>query len=58
MTVLAEPVGASLLGMVIFREMITEFQVIGGIFIIIGLLLYLKSEQAKPSIHVEPTLDI
>jgi drug/metabolite transporter (DMT)-like permease len=58
MTVLAEPVGASLLGIVIFREMITEFQVIGGVFIIIGLLLYLKSEQAKPSIHVEPTLDI
>jgi drug/metabolite transporter (DMT)-like permease len=55
MTVLAEPVGASLLGMVIFREIIKEFQVVGGLIIYIGLLLYLKSEQAKPSILVSET---
>ncbi|WP_373231143.1 DMT family transporter [Cohnella sp.] len=45
MSVLAEPVGASILGMIIFREMITDFQLVGGVFIMIGLLLYLKSEQ-------------
>jgi drug/metabolite transporter (DMT)-like permease len=45
MSVLAEPVGASILGMIIFHEMISEFQLIGGVFIMIGLLFYLKSEQ-------------
>lgn len=47
MSVLAEPVGASILGMIIFREMITPFQLVGGVIIIIGLLLYLKSEQQQ-----------
>lgn len=45
MSVLAEPVGASILGMVIFHEMITGFQLAGGVLIILGLFLYLKSEQ-------------
>ncbi|QHT61572.1 DMT family transporter [Paenibacillus lycopersici] len=45
MTVLAEPVGASLLGMLIFREMITGFQVVGGLFIILGLVLYMRAEK-------------
>ncbi|MBW5446281.1 EamA family transporter [Cohnella sp. CFH 77786] len=42
MSVFAEPVGASLLAMVLFREMVTGFQIAGGILVIIGLLLYLK----------------
>ncbi|MCQ6560051.1 DMT family transporter [Paenibacillus mendelii] len=45
MTVLAEPIGASLLGMLLFREMVTGFQLVGGVFVIAGLLLYMRSEQ-------------
>jgi drug/metabolite transporter (DMT)-like permease len=45
MTVLAEPVGSSLLGILLFKEMVTSFQLIGGVFIILGLLLYMRSEQ-------------
>jgi drug/metabolite transporter (DMT)-like permease len=44
MSVLAEPVGASLLGMLLFREMVTGFQAIGGVVVIVGLFLYLRSE--------------
>ncbi|WP_276352385.1 DMT family transporter [Cohnella caldifontis] len=42
MSVFAEPVGASLLGIALFREMLNPFQLIGGALAIIGLLLYLK----------------
>ncbi|QMV39982.1 DMT family transporter [Cohnella cholangitidis] len=50
-TVFAEPVGASLLGMLLFREMVTTFQLAGGAFIILGLLLYMKTEYAdKPAV--------
>ncbi|WP_328803914.1 DMT family transporter [Paenibacillus glycinis] len=45
MTVLAEPVGASLLGMLLFREMISGFQLIGGLFIIAGLVIYMRAEK-------------
>ncbi|MCD9025539.1 DMT family transporter [Cohnella silvisoli] len=45
-SVLAEPVGSSLLGMLIFKEMVTSFQLVGGAFIIIGLLLYMRTEYA------------
>jgi drug/metabolite transporter (DMT)-like permease len=48
MSVLAEPIGASLLGMVLFREMINGFQVVGGILVIAGLLLYLKPQSPPP----------
>ncbi|WP_225446278.1 DMT family transporter [Paenibacillus rhizovicinus] len=56
MTVLAEPVGASLLGMLLFREMITGFQLIGGVFIIAGLILYMRAEklEADSALHVDP----
>jgi drug/metabolite transporter (DMT)-like permease len=43
-TVLAEPVGATLLGMLLFREMVALPQLIGGAFIIAGLLLYMRGE--------------
>ncbi|SEM88598.1 DMT family transporter [Paenibacillus sp. OV219] len=48
MSVLAEPVGASLLGMMLFSEMISGFQLISGAFIIIGLILYMRAEKQKP----------
>ncbi|TYP70809.1 DMT family transporter [Paenibacillus methanolicus] len=46
MSVLAEPIGASLLGMLIFGEMVTGMQLFGGAFIIYGLFLYLRAERA------------
>lgn len=49
-SVFAEPVGASLLGIFLFREMITTFQLIGGTFIIAGLILYLRSESKTKSL--------
>ncbi|RKP58026.1 DMT family transporter [Cohnella endophytica] len=52
-SVFAEPVGASLLGMVLFQEMISSFQLLGGVFIIVGLLLYMRSERSvKPTVVV------
>ncbi|MBB6672713.1 DMT family transporter [Cohnella nanjingensis] len=53
MTVLAEPVGASILGMLIFREMITGFQLIGGAAVILGLILYMRFEHAAPAPQIE-----
>lgn len=47
MSVFAEPVGASILGIIIFGEMVTSFQLVGGAFIILGLLLYLRTEYAS-----------
>ncbi len=44
MTVLAEPVGASLLGLMLFGEMLTTSQLIGGVLVIVGLLLYMRTE--------------
>jgi drug/metabolite transporter (DMT)-like permease len=45
MSVLAEPVGASILGMLLFAEMINRFQLFGGALVIVGLLLYLKPDR-------------
>ncbi|QAY65978.1 DMT family transporter [Paenibacillus protaetiae] len=47
MSVLAEPVGSSILAIFLFGEMISSFQLAGGALIIIGLLLYLRSEQSE-----------
>jgi drug/metabolite transporter (DMT)-like permease len=49
-SVFAEPVGASLLGMLIFKEMVTSFQYIGGAFIILGLLIYMRTEYSEKPI--------
>ncbi|REE81179.1 drug/metabolite transporter (DMT)-like permease [Paenibacillus taihuensis] len=51
MSVLAEPVGASLLGMVLFSEMISGFQLVSGAFIIIGLILYMRAEKQPPPVE-------
>ncbi|BBI34232.1 DMT family transporter [Cohnella abietis] len=48
-TVLAEPVGASILGIILFQEMVTSSQLIGGVLIIAGLLLYMRSEYSVKS---------
>jgi drug/metabolite transporter (DMT)-like permease len=45
MCVLGEPIGASILASILFHQKITVFQIAGGIFIILGLYLYLKSNQ-------------
>ncbi|MFC5650303.1 DMT family transporter [Paenibacillus solisilvae] len=45
MSVLAEPIGSSILAMMLFHEMVTGFQLLGGACVIVGLLLYLRSEQ-------------
>lgn len=50
MSVLAEPVGASLLGMVLFSEMISGFQLVSGAFIIVGLILYMRAEKQPPPV--------
>ncbi|MFB9325971.1 DMT family transporter [Paenibacillus aurantiacus] len=47
MSVLAEPIGASLLGMLLFSEMVSGMQLFGGAFIIYGLYLYLRAEKAE-----------
>ncbi len=50
MSVLAEPIGSSLLGMLIFKEMVTSFQLVGGAFIIMGLLLYMRTEYSANTV--------
>ncbi|WP_123040215.1 DMT family transporter [Cohnella candidum] len=47
MSVFAEPVGASLLAIFLFSEMISVSQLVGGILVIVGLLLYLKPQKEK-----------
>ncbi|MFC5405918.1 DMT family transporter [Cohnella soli] len=47
-SVLAEPVGSSLLGIVLFNEFLSGFQLAGGAFIIIGLLVYMRAEKEQP----------
>lgn len=49
MSVLAEPVGASLLAMALFGEALNAFQLAGGAAMIAGFILYLRSEnKVKP----------
>lgn len=44
MSVLAEPVGASILGLLLFGEAIGVWQLVGGAFVIAGLTLYMRAE--------------
>ncbi|MFC5472256.1 DMT family transporter [Cohnella suwonensis] len=53
-SVLAEPVGSSLLGIVLFDELLSGFQLTGGVLIIAGLLLYMRSEKESPVEHERP----
>lgn len=48
MTVLAEPIGSSILGIFLFREMIGTLQLIGGLLVIAGLILYMRAEASPP----------
>jgi drug/metabolite transporter (DMT)-like permease len=43
MCILGEPIGATILASIFFHQKITGFQIAGGIFIFLGLYLYLKS---------------
>lgn len=62
MSVLAEPVGASLLGILLFGEIVTGMQLFGGAFIIYGLYLYLRAEKAEsnaaPAIELAAAPDL
>lgn len=53
MTVLAEPIGSSILGIFLFREMIGGLQLFGGFLVIAGLVLYMRGE-ASPAPAAEP----
>lgn len=44
MSVFAEPVGASILAIFLFQEMLSGFQIFGGVLVIAGLMLYLKAQ--------------
>lgn len=44
MSVLAEPVGASILGLLLFGEALGVWQLLGGAFVIFGLALYMRAE--------------
>lgn len=41
MTILLEPVGATILAYIIFEELLTLSQIIGGIIVLLGLILFL-----------------
>ncbi|SDT49917.1 Permease of the drug/metabolite transporter (DMT) superfamily [Paenibacillaceae bacterium GAS479] len=51
MTVLAEPVGASLLALLLFGEAISSFQLFGGGLMIAGFILYLRAESRDEQEH-------
>lgn len=42
MSTLGEPIGASLLAIVLLNEMLTVIEMIGGALIIVGIYLFLK----------------
>lgn len=42
MSTLGEPIGASILAIFLLNEMVTSFEIIGGIFIILGIFYFLK----------------
>ncbi|MCJ8010951.1 DMT family transporter [Paenibacillus sp. KQZ6P-2] len=47
MSILGEPVGASLLAFVLLGEQMTWFQIIGGLLAISGLILFLNADRMK-----------
>ncbi|MFC4778758.1 DMT family transporter [Paenibacillus sp. GCM10023252] len=54
MSVLAEPIGSSILGMILFGEMLAGFQYTGGALVIIGLVLYMRAEQGQALLPSTP----
>lgn len=54
MSVLAEPVGASVLGFFLFGEALGAWQLVGGAFVIAGLTLYMRSEAEAYDRPAEP----
>ncbi|RUS48766.1 DMT family transporter [Cohnella sp. AR92] len=53
MSVLAEPVGSSILGIFLFKEYLGTAQLLGGFCVIVGLVLYMRSEQSASALKAE-----
>lgn len=51
MSVLGEPVGASILAALLLGEKLTTWQLIGGIFVIISVFLYLHRQRQPVKLH-------
>lgn len=55
MSTLGEPIGASILAILLLNEMITTIEIVGGIFIILGIFYFLRIQGGtkQPSSEVE-----
>ena len=51
MSTLGEPVGASLLAIVLLGEMLTIVEMVGGLLIIIGIYLFLRMQSESHKVH-------
>ncbi len=51
MSILGEPIGASLLAFLLLNERMTVFQIIGGLIVIFGLYLFLRKNKEKTIIE-------
>ena len=49
MSILGEPVGASILAFFLLQEMLSSFQLIGGTIVIVSVFLYLYQQQKEVS---------
>ncbi len=47
MSILGEPVGASILAVFLLHEMLSSFQLIGGTIVIVSVFLYLYQQQKE-----------
>ena len=50
MSILGEPVGASILAFFILGERLTSWQLAGGVLVLIGVFLFLSQKQKKPEL--------
>lgn len=51
MCVLGEPIGASILAAVLFGEMLTFSQMAGGVFVVVGLFLFLRTNRVSYEVN-------
>ncbi|MCM3570994.1 DMT family transporter [Neobacillus mesonae] len=51
MSILGEPVGSTILAFFILGERLSVWQMAGGVFVLIGVFLFLTHKQKKPSVH-------
>ena len=52
MSILGEPVGASILAFFLLNEVLAGFQLIGGVIVIISVFLYLVQQQKALAVRV------